>query len=71
MQINSKGIIKYPAQLFIFCITSDFIPSALSEIEKNNFIGLNGFQIANLVYGYQLSSGYNDDKYLIDFFNIV
>lgn len=60
---------QYPAQLFIFCTTSDFILSALSEIEKNNFIGLNGFQIANLVYGYQKSNKYLGKDFLNHFFN--
>jgi len=41
---------RYPAQLFIFCTTSDFIASAKSEISKNHFIAINGFQIATIVY---------------------
>jgi len=41
---------SYPAQLFVFCTTSDFIPSAKSEIIKNHFVPINGFQIATLVF---------------------
>ncbi|MET6999448.1 restriction endonuclease [Chitinophaga defluvii] len=40
----------YPAQLFVFCTTSDFIPSAKAEIIKNHFVSINGFQIATLVF---------------------
>lgn len=43
---------QYPAQLFLFCTTSDYNNSAKYEIRKNNFIALNGKQIAYLVFQY-------------------
>lgn len=49
---KKKRDYKYPAQLFIFCTTSDFITSAEQEILKNNFIGFNGMQLATLVFMY-------------------
>ena len=60
---------QYPAQLFLFCTTSDFNSNAQNEIEKNHFIGLNGLQIANLVYGYMISIDYDGVDYLNDFFH--
>jgi len=41
---------RYPAQLFLLFTTSDFVSSARDEIKKNNFIGLNGLQLATLVF---------------------
>ena len=41
---------QYPAQLFLLCTTSDFIPSAQDEIRKNCFVGVNGKQIATLIF---------------------
>lgn len=41
---------QYPAQLFLFCTTSDYNAAAMNEIRKNNFIALNGQQIAYLIF---------------------
>ncbi len=45
-----KDHISYPAQLFLFCTTSDFTTSAQERIKKYSFIGMNGLQLATLVY---------------------
>lgn len=58
---------QYPAQLFIFCTTSDYIQSALDEISKNNFISLNGQQIAFLVFNQMKSIDFKGDDYLSTF----
>jgi len=58
---------QYPAQLFIFCTTSDYIQSALDEISKNNFISLNGQQIAFLIFNHMKSIDFKGDDYLSSF----
>lgn len=58
---------QYPAQLFIFCTTSDYNPTAAEEIAKNNFIGLNGQQIAYLIFNYMKSIDFTGDDYLSNF----
>lgn len=58
---------QYPAQLFLFFTTSDFISSAKSEIKKNNFIGLNGMQLATLIYYHRATDSYG--KGLEEFIN--
>lgn len=58
---------QYPAQLFIFCTTSDYNQAALEEISKNNFISLNGQQIAFLVFNQLKSIDFKGDNYLSAF----
>lgn len=62
---------QYPAQLFIICTTSDFAESALNEITKNHFIGINGQQIASLVFNFLKSSSSSLNFKLSDFFNCI
>jgi len=40
----------HPSQLFMFFTTSDYAANAITEMKENGFIGLTGFQLANLIY---------------------
>lgn len=57
---------QYPAQLFLFCTTSDFVSSAKDEIKKNFFVGLNGMQIASLVFN-EIKDKIVDDNFIDQF----
>ena len=55
---------QYPAQLFLFCTTSGYNNSAMNEIRKNNFIALNGQQIAYLIFQYLNPKVESTDNYI-------
>jgi hypothetical protein len=50
---SKKRNYVHPSQLFIFFTTSDYAPNATNEMKENGFIGLTGFQLANLIYRHQ------------------
>jgi len=43
----------HPSQLFMFYTTSYYAANAVNEMKENGFIGLTGFQLANLIYLHQ------------------
>lgn len=47
---SKKRNFVHPAQLFMFFTTSHFVPNAVKEIKENGFIGLNGMQLATIIY---------------------
>lgn len=50
---TKKKSFVHPAQLFMFFTTYDFAPNALTELNRNGFIGLSGFQLAKLIYSHR------------------
>ncbi len=60
---------QYPAQLFVFCTTSDYNTNAKFELNSNHFISFNGIQLASLIFEYQKDISKNNNTIVKDFLN--
>lgn len=47
---SKKRNYVHPAQLFMFFTSSDYAKNSQKELVENGFIGLNGFQLATLIF---------------------
>jgi Restriction endonuclease len=50
---SKKRNYVHPSQLFMFFTSSDYAINAMRELKINGFIGLSGFQLANLIYDHK------------------
>jgi restriction endonuclease Mrr len=58
---------RYPSQLFLFFTTSDYGTMAWKELEQNHFIGLNGYQLATLIFNFSEAKTEASEKLVNDF----